>query len=37
MDLRDTKEVDVVEQDIVFSVLSTKYNHVLSVLLAGLR
>ena len=37
MDLRNTKEVDVVEQDIVFSVLSSKYNHVLGVLLACLR
>ena len=37
MDLRNTKEVDVVEQDIVFSVLSSKYNHILGVLLARLR
>ena len=37
VDLRNTKEVDVVEQDIIFSVLSSKYNHILGVLLACLR
>ena len=37
MDLRNTKEVNVVEQDVVFSVLSSKYNHILGVLLARLR
>ena len=37
MYLRDAKEVNVVEQDVIFGVLSSKYNHVLSVLLAGLR
>ena len=34
--LRDTKEVNVVEQHVVLSVLSSKYNHVLGVLLARL-
>ena len=37
MNLRNTKEVDVVEQDIIFSILSSKYNHILGVLLARLR
>ena len=37
MYLRDAKEVNVVEQDVIFRVLSSKYNHVLGVLLACLR
>ena len=33
-DLRDSKEVNVVEQDVVLGVLASKHNHVLGVLFA---